>query len=150
MKTIFTKPVREDLIKRIALLNDSSNARWGKMNVLQMVKHNNYWNDWILGEDNHTYKQDFIGKIFGRMGLKKMIKNEKPFDKNIPTSSQFKVKEINGDLEMEKLKWISLMKAYENYNNPDFIHDFFGTMTKEQIGILVFKHSDHHLRQFGA
>lgn len=149
-KTIFTEPIREELINRITLLNDNSNARWGKMNVFQMVKHNTYWNGWILGEDNHKYKQAFMGKIFGGIGLRKMIKDENPFDKNIPTSSQFKVREMDGDLEVEKLKWISLMKAYENYDNPDFIHDFFGKMTRAQIGILVFKHSDHHLRQFGV
>lgn len=148
MKTIFDKPTREELIARIALLHDNSHVHWGKMNVFQMVKHNTYWNDWILGKDNHTYSQVFLGKVFGKMALRKMIKDEKPFDKNIPTSSQFQVKETNGDLEAEKMKWISLTMAYENYNNPSFIHDFFGKMTKEQIGILVFKHSDHHLRQF--
>lgn len=115
-----------------------------------MVKHNTYWNGWILGTEKHTYKQALMGKIFGKMALKAMIKDEKPLDKNVPTSAQFKVKEKDGDIETEKLKWISLTQAYENYGNPGFIHDFFGKMTKEQIGILAYKHSDHHLRQFGA
>ena len=115
-----------------------------------MVKHNTYWNGWILGKDNHTYKQAFIGKIFGKLALIKMIKDEKPLDKNIPTSAQFKVKEIAGNIENEKENWISLLNEYENYSNPDFIHDFFGKMTKEQVGYLVYKHTDHHLRQFGA
>ncbi|MBK6267080.1 DUF1569 domain-containing protein [Marivirga sp. S37H4] len=150
MKTIFDNQLREELIVRINSLNNDHTARWGKMNLFQMVKHNTYWNGWILGKDNHTYKQAFMGKIFGKMALKRMIKNEKPLDKNIPTSSQFKVQETNGDLEAEKSKWISLTKAYEQYDNPDFIHDFFGKMTKEQIGILAYKHSDHHLRQFGV
>lgn len=124
-------------------------ALWGKMHVFQMVKHNTYWNGWILGEEHHTYKQVLLGKVFGRMALRKMINDENPFDKNIPTSAQFKVREMEGDLEAEKFKWIELTKAYESYDNPDFIHDFFGKMTKEQIGVLVYKHSDHHLRQFG-
>ncbi len=150
MKTIFDTQVREELIVRINSLNIDHKAQWGKMNLFQMIEHNTYWNGWILGTAKHRYKQDFIGKIFGKIGLKKMIKNEKPFDKNIPTSSQFKVKETNGDIEAGKLKWISLIKTYENYDNPAFIHDFFGKMTKEQIGILAYKHSDHHLRQFGV
>ena len=149
-KTIFETSIRDELIHRINLLNDSHKPIWGQMSVFQMLQHNTYWNGWILGNNNHTYKQSFIGKVFGMIALKRMIKDEKPFDKNIPTSDQFKMKETNGDLEVEKLKWISLTKAYENYDNPDFIHDFFGKMTKEQVGILVFKHSDHHLRQFGA
>jgi hypothetical protein len=150
MKSIFDKSTREELIDRITSLNDNGSAQWGKMNAYQMVKHNTYWNGWILGKENHAYKQAFLGKVFGRLALRKMIQDEKPFDKHIPTSSQFQVKETKGDLEAEKLKWISLTQAYENYANPDFVHDFFGKMTQEQIGILVFKHSDHHLRQFGV
>ncbi|PKA99224.1 uncharacterized protein DUF1569 [Flavobacteriaceae bacterium MAR_2009_75] len=150
MKTIFDQNTRTELIKRIEKINENSKTEWGKMNVFQMLKHNTYWNGWIIGKDKHTYKQEFIGKIFGKIALRKMIKDEKPFGKNIPTSSQFKAKDFNGDLEKEKNEWISLIKEYENYNNPNFVHDFFGKMTKEQIGILVYKHCDHHLRQFGA
>lgn len=150
MKTIFNNSSREQLIGRINLINQNSNAEWGKMNVFQMLIHNTYWNGWILGKEKHSYKQTFLGKIFGKIALKKMIKDEKPFARNIPTSDQFKAKELNGDLEAEKLKWISLIDEYENYSNPNFVHDFFGKMTKEEIGILVYKHTDHHLRQFGV
>ena len=150
MKTIFDKPTREELIARITSLNDNSSAQWGRMNVSQMARHNTYWNGWVLGKEAHTYKQAFLGKVFGKTALRKMIKDQKPFDRNIPTSSQFKVEETRGDLEAEKLRWVSLTKAYESYDNPAFIHDFFGKMTKEQVGVLVFKHSDHHLRQFGV
>jgi hypothetical protein len=150
VNTIFDSAVRKEVIERISSLNKDHEAQWGKMNLFQMVKHNTYWNIWILGIGHHKYKQELLGKIFGKIALKKMIKDEKPFDKNIPTSSQFKVTEMNGDLEAEKLKWISLTNAYDDFNNADFIHDFFGKMTREQIGILVYKHSDHHLRQFGA
>jgi|SRR5690554_54141 len=150
MRTIFDINTRTALIGRIEKINEENKAKWGKMNVFQMLKHNTYWNRWILGKENHTYKQAFMGKLFGKIVLKKMIKDEKPFDKNIPTSSQFKAKDLNGDLEKEKAKWISLIKEYENYQNPNFVHDFFGKMTKEEIGILVHKHCDHHLRQFGV
>ena len=149
MKTIFDNKIREELIERIKQINKSNRPEWGKMNVSQMLRHNTYWNGWILGKDSHTYRQAFLGKVFGKIALKKMIKDEKPFDKNIPTSDQFKVKETTADLESEKSVWISLIKEYKNYDNPNFVHDFFGKMTKEEIGILVYKHTDHHLRQFG-
>ena len=150
MKTIFDKSTRDEIIGRIAAVTADKSAQWGKMNVFQMLEHNTYWNGWMLGEGVHTYHQAFLGKVFGKMALRKMIRDEQPFDQNIPTSAQFKPKETKDDLEAEKLKWIALTEAYENYNNPHFIHDFFGKMTKEQVGILVYKHSDHHLRQFGV
>ena len=150
MKTIFDKDLRIQLIIRIEKVDQNSIAEWGKMNVLQMLKHNTYWNSWILGKENYTYKHAFLGKIFGKSVLKKMIKDDQPFDKNIPTSNQFKVTEVDSDFEEEKAKWISLVGDFENFSNPAFIHDFFGKMTKEEIGVLVYKHTDHHLRQFGV
>ena len=150
MRTIFDKGIRQQLIRRIEQINEDKKAEWGKMNLIQMLKHNTYWNRWLLGKDSHTYKQEFMGKIFGKLALKRMIKDEKPLDKNIPTSDQFKVEQSNGNIEFEKTQWISLINEYENYNNPNFKHDFFGKMTTDQIGILVYKHTDHHLRQFGV
>ncbi len=79
-----------------------------------------------------------------------MIKNEKPLDRNGPISAHFKIKETTGNIQTEKNKWIALIEEYEFYSNPGFIHDFFGKMTKEQIGYLNYKHTDHHLRQFNS
>ncbi len=149
IKTIFDRSTREELVQRIQHLKEDKLALWGKMNVYQMLWHNTYWNEWILGKNDNTYQQSLMGKIFGKIALRRMIKDEQPFDKNIPTSTQFKPKTAAGDLEMEKSRWIALIGEYESYHNPDFIHDFFGRMSQEQIGILVYKHTDHHLRQFG-
>ncbi|MDT0645426.1 DUF1569 domain-containing protein [Zunongwangia sp. F260] len=148
MKTVFDDQVRAELVKRVGEVNKASTAEWGKMNVYQMLRHNTYWNGWILGKYKPVYKQAISGKIFGKIALKRMIRDEKPLARNIPTSPQFQVKETKGDLEPEKAEWILLIREYDSYNNPDFIHDFFGRMTKEQIGQLVYKHTDHHLRQF--
>jgi len=150
MKTIFDEAARAELTGRIAALSAELTPQWGKMNIYQMLRHCNLWDEWILGKKPVVYKQAFIGRIFGKIGLRRMIRNDNPFDKNVPTSTPFKIKETTGDLEAMKASWIRLIHDYENYSNPDFIHDFFGKMTTEQIGILAYKHSDHHLRQFNA
>lgn len=150
MKTIFDKATRDELIKRINSLNEKCTAQWGKMNIYQMLKHCTIWEEWIAGKNKPEYKQEFIGFLFGKMALKSMIKDESPLRRNVPTSAAFKVKEKNGDVESEKKKWIALIEEYEHYSNPGFIHDFFGRMTKEQVGLLAYKHTDHHLRQFNS
>lgn len=150
MNTIFDPDNRAQLIHRIEHLHESYQPQWGKMNLIQMLKHNTYWNGWVLGKGNPTYQQAFMGKLFGKIALKRMLMNDRPFDKNIPTSNQFKVTATKGGIAAEKAKWISLLKDYDNFDNPNFIHDFFGNMTREQIGVLVYKHTDHHLRQFGV
>lgn len=150
MKTIFDKTTRAELIRRIDTLNEKSVSGWGKMNIYQMLKHCTIWEEWILGVHKPKYKQEFIGFVFGKMALKDMIKDERPLRRNTPTSTAFKVKGKNGDVESEKKKWIILIEEYEHYSNPEFIHDFFGKMTKEQVGYLAYKHTDHHLRQFNS
>jgi len=148
MKTIFDKTTRDELIKRINTLNENGTAQWGKMNIYQMLKHCTIWDEWILGKNKPVYKQAFIGRLFGKMVLKKVTKDEKPLDRNVPTSAEFKIKEKNGDVAAERQKWIAFIEEYEHYSNPGFIHDFFGKMTREQVGLLAYKHTDHHLRQF--
>lgn len=120
------------------------------MNVYQMAKHCVIWNDWVLGTKRFVYKQGFLGKLFGKMALKSNTKDDKPMGKNMPAGKAFTVKEPTGDLDVQISNWIRQIRAYENFSNDDFIHDFFGKMTKDQIGIFVYKHFDHHLRQFGA
>ncbi|SDE85899.1 Protein of unknown function [Dyadobacter soli] len=150
MKTIFEAATREELIRRIQSLEKSNAAQWGKMNVYQMTKHCTIWDEWVLGEHKPKYKQELIGWIFGKMALKSFVKDDRPIKKNIPSGTAFIVKEQEGDLELQKQIWISRIRAYKDFYNPDFIHDFFGKMTREEIGIFAYKHSDHHLRQFGA
>jgi hypothetical protein len=146
MKTIFDKTTREELVNRIQSLNENSTAQWGKMTVSQMLKHCAQWDEMALGK--RKYKQAFIGKLFGKVALKNML-NDEPMKKNMPTVPSFKIK-VNPDFTEEKNKWIQLLDEYEYFSNDGFIHPFFGTMTKENTGYMVYKHIDHHLRQFNG
>lgn len=150
MKTIFDKATREELIGRINSLNESNTAKWGKMNVYQMIKHCSLFDEWILGKNQPVYKQAFIGRVFGKIALKGLLKDEAPMKRNMITIAGFKIKETAGDIENQKDKWRALIHAYEHFSNPGFVHTFFGKMTNEEIGLLVYKHTDHHLRQFTA
>jgi hypothetical protein len=150
MKTIFDESTRDELVQRINSLNEDNKPAWGKMNVYQMSKHCTIWNEWVLGKSNFVYKQEFLGKIFGKIALKSNTKDDKPIGKGMPAGKAFTVKETVGELSPQKSNWIDQIKSYEYFSNDDFIHDFFGKMTKEQIGIFAFKHNDHHLRQFNA
>ena len=120
------------------------------MNLCQMLIHCSRWDEWVLGIHHPPYKQALIGRLFGKGALEKLTKDDRPLTKNTPTSSAFRIRETTCDPEMEKSKWIQLIRQYAHYDNPNFIHIFFGKMTREQVGILAYKHSDHHLRQFGA
>ncbi|MFL5772560.1 MAG: DUF1569 domain-containing protein [Flavisolibacter sp.] len=147
MKSVLNKPDRDELINRINSLNENSTRQWGQMNVYQMLRHGVLCDELFLGKRHH--KRSFMGRLFGKAGLKNLLREDKPFPRSAPTSNAFKIKEDSGDIESEKKKWIELIESYKNFPG-DYMHWFFGKMSKEQLGQFVYKHNDHHLRQFGA
>ncbi len=146
MKSIVDKTTRNELINRVNSLTETSVAQWGKMNVAQMMKHCTQWDEMALGK--LQYKQSLLGKFFGKMALKDMMKDQ-PVKKGLPTVPSFKIKQ-QVNFNDEKAKWIRLLAEYEHLPDKGFIHPFFGLITKEQTGYIVYKHIDHHLVQFNA
>ena len=47
MTTVFDKSTREELIRRINTVDETNTARWGRMNVYQMLRHCTLWEAWI-------------------------------------------------------------------------------------------------------
>lgn len=148
MKSVLDPSARAEIISRIQNVSDGHTARWGKMNAFQMLKHCTICDDMLLGK--LPIKRVLIGRLIGPMLLKKILKDDRPFGKNSPTSPLLKTTADNGDTSLQKEEWIGRIRQYAGYDAPGFVHPFFGPMTREQIGIFAYKHADHHLRQFGA
>jgi Protein of unknown function (DUF1569) len=147
MKSVFDKTTREGLITRINTLDENSTAQWGKMTVYQMLKHCRLWEQMVFGQQK--YKRGFLGLLFGKMALKDLTKDDEPLKRNTPTIAELKITGT-GDVASEKKNWLVLIEQYAHFSNTDLVHPFFGKMTKEQIGYLAYKHTDHHLRQFNC
>jgi len=147
MKTVLNPATRDELITRVNTITQNSKPLWGKMNVYQMLKHATLADEMYLGK--HKTDRAFIGRIFGKIALKKVLGNDSPLAKGTPTMPFMKIKEENGDIPTQKQAWITTINEYETYKG-NFIHPFFGRMTEEQLGQMAYKHIDHHLRQFGA
>lgn len=147
MKSISDPKTRNELVARINNLSPDSTAQWGEMTVYQMLKHCRLWEEMVLGKT--LYKQAFIGKIFGKMALKGMLKDDSPVKKNMPTVPGFKITD-DGDIATERAKWIALIEEHNHTTHPNFVHPFFGKMSPQQTGQFAYKHTDHHLRQFGV
>jgi hypothetical protein len=148
MKTTLDKTTRDELIARINALNENSVPQWGKMNVYQMLKHCVLWEEMVAGKVK--CKRSFVGLIFGKMALKGLLKEENLMTRNAPSSSELVVKDNDGNVADEKKKLIAYIAGHDHISDSGFMHPFFGQMTKAQIGYLVYKHVDHHLRQFNG
>ncbi len=150
MSTILDKSTSEIIIQRVRNLTEYSEARWGKMDVVQMLVHCNESSKMAIG--TKKLKRMFLGRIFGRMVLKKALKDNTPIKKNSPTVPGLIVKSRKNfskekDDFIRVLSTLGMMKI-EDFN--DKVHPFFGKMTGKEWGLLMFKHFDHHLKQFGA
>lgn len=147
MKTVFDQTTIDELVARINALDGQSGPVWGKMNVFQMLRHCTLSEEMFQGKT--SYKRLFVGRLFGGMALKQLLENENPMKKNQPTHPLMRITG-NGDWREEREKWIGLIRDYNHFRERDFVHPFFGKMNREQIGRYVYKHADHHLRQFGS
>ena len=149
MKDLYQSKYLDEILLRFSKLSPDSQRLWGKMDVNQMLAHCSLSMESALGDK--FYPQLMIGKLLGRF-LKYKILNEKPFSKNSPTNPSFVVTDLK-EFNKEKERLIELTKRFSTggeekcTRNP---HSFFGKLTPHEWGVLMYKHLDHHLRQFNV
>lgn len=149
MKSLYDNSICEELLNRIDKLSPDTKALWGKMNVTQMLAHCAAGMDMASGRLN--IDRVLMGKLIGGF-LKSLYTNDKPFSKNSPTAKEL-VKVDACDFEMEKTNFKKLLQAFSEGGKEKcttYPHPFFGKLKAEDWGIGIYKHTDHHLRQFGV
>jgi len=149
MKTLFQTDTFSEIIKRVNNLTPQTQKQWGKMNVDQMIAHCSVSFKSAVGDIEP--ERLFIFKIIGPF-FKSMTTNDKPFRKESPTGKDFIIGNTKG-FENEKeelLKHINNFHAGGEAGCTKKPHAFFGKLSPTQWGSLMYKHLDHHLRQFGV
>jgi Protein of unknown function (DUF1569) len=149
MRTLFDTADRESLVARINALNPAAARQWGKMDPAQMLCHCGRALETATGD--RPMKQKLIGKILAPL-VRKSALGEKPFSKNSPTDPTFVVPDER-DFAAEKARLLSLIERFAQRDRAEVgkeTHAFFGKLSGEEWGELMYKHIDHHLRQFGG
>jgi hypothetical protein len=94
----------------------------------------------------------FLGRIIGWFVKSRALGDDDPMIRNSPTVPGFVITD-NPDFAAERQRLYRLIDR-ATAGGPaictDHPHSFFGKLTQEQWGILIYKHLDHHLRQFGV
>ena len=99
-----------------------------------------------------TKRQAFIGKVLAPFVKNKLVRGTDPLSKNSPTDPAFVVSDPR-DFEKEKARLVAVTVRFCDAGvraADGRVHSFFGRMTGDEWGVLMYKHLDHHLRQFGA
>lgn len=147
MKNIFNYVNSEEILKRIDKLSPNSQPQWGKMDVAQMLAHCSSFQDIAMG--NSFPPRSWLGIIVGRFA-KQIVYNEKTLPHNLSTIPTILIADER-EFETEKEKLKQKIITFQN-NGPlkctTHPHPFFGKLTSEQWGKGIYKHLDHHLKQF--
>jgi len=150
MKNLFEAGRVEEVKQRIAKLKPNSERQWGKMNPAQALEHCSRGMEMALGDK--TPPRMLVGRIFGRVVKSKVMANDEPLRRNSPTMKELVVQEEK-DLGMECTRLCGLIDRFAAAGPAGCTthpHSFFGRLTPEEWAILMYKHLDHHLRQFGV
>lgn len=149
MESLFNPADREALSLRLAALEPDSQRRWGKMNPAQMLQHCSRGLEAATGD--RPTKQLFLGKLVAPF-IRGLALGKRPFGHNSPTDPSFIVPDER-DFNLECLRLATILDRFIQ-RGPESAakatHAFFGTMSGEEWGRLMYKHLDHHLRQFGV
>ncbi|MGP4075785.1 DUF1569 domain-containing protein [Halobacillus sp. K22] len=149
MNNIFEITYSDEILNRIENLNVDSQPKWGKMDVSQMLAHCSAFQDIAMGYS--LPPRGWLGLLVGRFA-KPIFYNDKPLDHNMSTIPTILItSKRDFDIEREKLKQkIIIFQKNGPEACTDHPHPFFGKLTSEQWGKGIYKHLDHHLKQFGV
>ena len=149
MNSIYDKTANDAMIARIHKLTPESRAIWGKMNAGQMLQHCKLASDVAFGKQD--LKINFLMKLLGKI-LKKKVFYGGEMKKNSPTAKEFIITE-NIDFAKAKSEFISNFSKFSTEGKSAIKlmnHPFWGKLSYEDWDALMWKHTHHHLQQFGV
>jgi hypothetical protein len=147
MKSIWQEESRRELKGRLTALAWDRPPAWGKFTAPKMVCH--------LADSLRMAMGDL--KVAPKAlpirypPLKQLIVYWAPFPKSAPTAPELlrrEPREWNRDIGdvQELLERAASARTTDTW--PE--HPAFGKLSTRAWGVLIYRHMDHHLRQFGA
>ena len=148
MKNLFEAASQEEVKKRVAQLRPDSERAWGKMNPAQAMAHCSASLELALGD--RTSPRLLLGRMIGYLVKPMVLRDDEPMRRNSPTMKNLVIQDER-DLGEERERLRGLIDRFAA-SGPDGCtehpHSFFGRLTADEWAILMYKHLDHHLRQF--
>ena len=153
MKNIYNPSYYNEIISRINQLTPDSQRLWGTMSVDQMICHITDQIRLAIDEKNVQFPFNPVVQFFGKL----MFVYGFRFPKNFVTVREIKQSpKGNGTIPADfRQDFESLIQVLNEFVSKDKSYSFsthpaFGKLNRNEWGILVYKHLDHHLRQFGV
>ena len=153
MKNLFDPTLVEDVKRRILRLRPESERRWGKMPVALVLAHCTSGFQMAMGTI-HPKRASFPANVVGLLIKPLVFGDDKPIRRNSPSSPElFMADPTQCEFERERAQLIQAIDSFVTTGAAGCTqhpHPFFGPLKPQQWAILMYKHVDHHLRQFGV
>ena len=128
MQSLFEPAARENVNTRLGKVRPESERLWGKMSPAQMLAH--CANALEVAAGDRPRKQAL----------------------NSPTDPTFVIRDER-EFDAEKARLAAVVDRFCE-RGPDHAgrqtHSFLGRLSGEEWGVMMYKHLDHHFRQFGV
>ena len=148
MGSILNDADRGAICQRIGSVTSASVPRWGRMDAKAMLMHLRQSALMALGELPVACKSKRVFQVFP---IKHLILHVAPFPKGAPTAPELLVP-YAASLDAIRSELVSLVDRIgagpREGDGP--VHPLFGRLSLREWGVATYKHTDHHLRQFGA
>jgi hypothetical protein len=139
------------LVRRIEQLDELKVPLWGKMNATQMLAHCSTALKLAFGDVPSKVVFPPWKATLSRLIFLDML----PFPKNLPTAAELhpqKKMKASADFLAEREELIRQLNRMNAAGADQAFapHPLFRNLNRAQYGKLIYKHLDHHLRQFGV
>jgi hypothetical protein len=148
MKSLWNEVDRRDVVSRFNKLTPNTKPSWGRMSAPQVVTHIGDWFRMAIGD----LKVESKNTPFRFPVVKQVLVYLAPLPPNLPTAPEL-VKNDPGPWAEDVRDVRDLIdRAVERSRQrrarwPD--HPALGKLSRRAWGVLAYRHTDHHLRQFG-
>ena len=153
MKNLFDPILVEDTKKRILQLRLDSEPQWGSMAVAQTLAHCTSGVEMAMGVIR-AKRAPFPAYLIGRLIKPFVFRDDRPMRRNSPSSPElFSAGSTKCEFVSERSRFIAAIESFASQGPAScscYPHPFFGPLNPQQWAILMYKHVDHHLRQFGV
>ncbi|HEX8152134.1 MAG TPA: DUF1569 domain-containing protein [Thermoanaerobaculia bacterium] len=145
MKSLWNETDRAALLRRVQSVGAHSQRQWGTMSADGMLSH--------LLQSLQMMKGDLPVKSkklpLRFFPLKQLVIYFLPFPKGAPTAPELLPANPRA-LDVCHGEIAKLFDALVAHRGPWPEHPAFGKLSHRAAGVLIYRHFDHHLRQFGA
>ena len=147
MPTVWDPAVRATLVDRARALTPQHTARWGKFSVAGMLSHLNESTRMATGDLPVTGKAP---SVLRWPPVRYLLIHHLPMPKSAPTAPELLARCSSAEFAHELQTFEETFVRLDGTSHRLVPHPAFGALSHDSWGVLIHKHVDHHLRQFGV